>query len=160
MTEFSRRNFLASSAGAVAATGLLQSAGRSQSPNDEIRVAVLGVNGRGREHLSVLAKQPGVRVTVLCDPDERVLAGRTKEWEEKLGNPLAMETDMRRVFDREDVDAVTIATPNHWHALATIWACQAGKDVYVEKPGSHNLFEGRKMIEAANKHQRIVQHGV
>ena len=71
-----------------------------------------------------------------------------------------METDLRKLFERTDVDAVTIATPNHWHALATIWACQAGKDVYVEKPGSHNIFEGRQMVAAAKKYNRIVQHGV
>jgi hypothetical protein len=160
MSEFSRRGFMATTAGAVAATGLSQAVTRAQSPNDTIRVAVLGVNGRGREHLDVLAKQPGVQVTALCDPDEKILATRAKAVEEKQGRPVATATDMRRIFDRDDVDAVTVATPNHWHSLATIWACQAGKDVYVEKPGSHNIFEGRKMIEAAHKYQRIVQHGV
>jgi predicted dehydrogenase len=160
MSEFSRRGFMATTAGAVAATGLTQAVAKAQSPNDTIRVAVLGVNGRGREHLDVLAKQPGVQVTALCDPDEKILATRAKAVEEKQGRPVAIATDMRRIFDRDDVDAVTVATPNHWHSLATIWACQAGKDVYVEKPGSHNIFEGRKMIEAAHKYQRIVQHGV
>ena len=80
--------------------------------------------------------------------------------EETYNRSGETETDLRKVLDRKDIDIVSIATPNHWHSLATIWACQAGKDVYVEKPGSHNVFEGRKMIEAAHKYQRIVQHGV
>ena len=103
---------------------------------------------------------PTSKSAVLCDPDEKVLAKRAAEFENKYGHKVETETDMRRVFDRNDIEVVSVATPNHWHSLATIWACQAGKDVYVEKPGSHNLFEGRKMIEAAKKYDRIVQHGV
>ena len=99
-------------------------------------------------------------MVVLCDPDEKVAGVRAEAFEKNYKHKFETETDLRRVLDRDDIDVVTIATPNHWHALATIWACQAGKDVYVEKPGSHNIFEGRKMIEAADKHKRIVQHGV
>ena len=102
----------------------------------------------------------GVKVAVLCDPDQKVLAERAEKFASEYGYKPETETDLRRVFDRKDVDVVGVATPNHWHSLATIWACQAGKDVYVEKPGSHNIYEGRKMVEAAKKHGRIVQHGV
>jgi len=97
---------------------------------------------------------------VLCDPDEKVLNDRAEKFASEYGYKPETETDLRKVFDRKDVDVVGIATPNHWHALATIWACQAGKDVYVEKPGSHNIHEGRKMVEAASKYGRVVQHGV
>jgi predicted dehydrogenase len=102
----------------------------------------------------------GVKVAVLCDPDQEVLAKAAEKFTSEYGYKPETETDLRRVFDRKDVDVVGVATPNHWHALATIWACQAGKDVYVEKPGSHNIFEGRQMVEAAKKYGRIVQHGV
>ncbi len=132
----------------------------SASPNDTIRVAVLGVNGRGRDHIAGFQKLPNVEVAVLCDPDRQVAAARAAEFEKRYGRRVRTETDLRRVFEDRTIDAVSIATPNHWHALATIWACQAGKDVYVEKPGSHNVFEGRKMVEAAHKYKRIVQHGV
>ncbi len=101
-----------------------------------------------------------MKVAVLCDPDEKVLASTLKGFESKYGYRPETETDLRKVYDRKDVDVVSVATPNHWHSLATIWACQAGKDVYVEKPGSHNIFEGRKMVEAAKKYDRVVQHGV
>ena len=97
---------------------------------------------------------------MLCDPDRNVLAERAEQFETKYHRKVQTENDLRKVFDRKDVDVVSVATPNHWHALATIWACQAGKDVYVEKPGAHNIYEGRKMVEAANKYDRIVQHGV
>jgi predicted dehydrogenase len=160
MSDLSRRGFLAVGAGAAALAGISRSLGQGRSPNDTIRVAVLGVNGRGREHISVLAKQAGVQIAVLCDPDQQVLEARAAELEKQHGQRAALENDLRKVLDRKDVDAVTVATPNHWHSLATIWACQAGKDVYVEKPGSHNVYEGRKMVEAAHKHGRIVQHGV
>ena len=159
MSDLSRRNFLATGVGAAAATTLAASNARAAA-NDTIRAAVLGVNGRGKSHIAGLGKLDGVQVAVLCDPDENVLARRAQEFEKKYGRSVETETDMRKVFERKDIDVVTVATPNHWHSLATIWACQAGKDVYVEKPGSHNLFEGRKMVEAAHKYNRIVQHGV
>lgn len=159
MSEVTRRSFLQTSAGAVAATSLLSNTARADV-NGKIRVAVLGVNGRGRTHIKAVGDVEGADVVLLCDPDEQVLAKRAAEFEKKYGRKVETETDMRKVFNRDDIDVVTVATPNHWHSLATIWACQAGKDVYVEKPGSHNLFEGRKMIEAADKYKRIVQHGV
>ncbi|MFO7933194.1 MAG: Gfo/Idh/MocA family oxidoreductase [Bacteroidales bacterium] len=128
--------------------------------NDRINAAVLGMNGRGKSHVKSLMAQDNVEVTVLCDPDMNVLEQRQKEFRDTYNREVALEQDLRRVMDNRDIDVVTIASPNHWHALSTIWACQAGKDVYVEKPGSHNVWEGRKMVEAAHKYDRIVQHGV
>ena len=159
MGQFTRRNFLSSSVGAAAATGLLANRGRADV-NSTIRAAVIGVNGRGKTHVQQFQKAEGAEVAVLCDCDEKVLANRAGDFEKRFDRKVETETDLRRVYERKDVDVVSIAAPNHWHSLATIWACQAGKDVYVEKPGSHNVFEGRKMIEAADRYQRIVQHGV
>jgi len=167
MSELTRRNFLSTgvlSTGAVAATTLAATTllpGRARADvNSTLRAAVLGVHGRGQTHIEAFQKADGVEVALLCDPDEKVLAERAAEFENTYGRKVETVTDMRRVFDRDDIDVVGVATPNHWHSLATIWACQAGKDVYVEKPGSHNVWEGRKMIEAAHKYQRMVQHGV
>ena len=159
MTGMNRRTFFGATAGAVAASGAAKRAS-AEGPNDTIRAAVLGLNGRGKTHIEGFMGTDGVTVAVLCDPDKKVLAEQAEEFEEKYGKKVDTETDLRKVFDRDDVDVVGVATPNHWHSLATIWACQAGKDVYVEKPGSHNVREGRKMVEAARKHNRIVQHGV
>jgi len=134
-----RRTFLLASAAAASRSWA------QKSPNDTVRVAVLGVNGRGRDHIAGFQKLKNVEVVVLCDPDRNVAAARAAAFEKTYGRSVRTETDLRRVFEDRSIDAVSIATPNHWHALATIWACQAGKDVYVEKPGSHNVFEGRKM---------------
>lgn len=131
--------------------------------NDRIRVAVLGVNGRGTSHYNTvmgLAQKENVVVAALCDPDMNVLQKRAKEFEEKFKQKVAIEQDFRKLYENKDIDAVMLASPNHWHALHTVLACQAGKDVYVEKPATHNVFEGRKIIEAAYKYNRIVQHGV
>ncbi len=128
--------------------------------NDRVNAAVLGLNGRGKSHVSGFMNQENVRVVTLCDPDMNILKERQKDFKEKYDLDVKLEQDLRRVYDDPDIDVVGIATPNHWHALAVIWACQAGKDSYVEKPGSHNIWEGRKMVEAAQKYDRIVQHGV
>lgn len=161
MIDFNRRSFLQTAGGAITSSVLATSAAHATTDiNSKIGVAVIGLNSRGLEHLKQLQQIEGVQIVAVCDPDRQVL-GKRAEWvQEKTGKKPLQETDMRKLFERADVDAVTIATPNHWHALATIWACQAGKDVYVEKPGSHNVFEGRKMIEATHKYQRMVQHGV
>jgi predicted dehydrogenase len=153
----SRRTFLA---GAGAAVISHLPAARALSANDRLRIAVLGVNGRGTAHIASIMKLPDAEVVTLCDPDLEIARKRAAEFEKTYGKKVGVEQDLRRVFDSKEIDAVTIATPNHWHSLAAIWACQAGKDVYVEKPGSHNIFEGRKMIEAAHKYKRIVQHGI
>jgi len=128
--------------------------------NDRINAAVLGINGRGKSHIESFMAQDNVQVTTLCDPDINLLRKRQKSFKETYKKDVALEQDLRRVMDNKDIDVVSIASPNHWHALSVIWACQAGKDVYVEKPGSHNIWEGRKMVEAAQKYDRIVQHGV
>lgn len=151
-----RRKFIIAAGSTIIAHAITGKA----SANDRIRVAVLGVNGRGQDHIAGFQGLPEAEVAVLCDPDRNVVAGRAAEFEKKYGKKVETEVDLRKVFERKDIDAVSIATPNHWHALATIWACQAGKDVYVEKPGAHNIYEGRKMVEAAHKYKRIVQHGV
>ncbi|MDP4291696.1 MAG: Gfo/Idh/MocA family oxidoreductase, partial [Bacteroidota bacterium] len=134
-----------------------------KSPSGHLRIAVLGVNGRGKTHIEEimgLAEKANVEVAVLCDPDMVVLQKTASDFEQKYGKKVRIEQDFRKVFEDKTIDAVTLATPNHWHALLTIWACQAGKDVYVEKPATHNIYEGKKMIEAAYKYNRIVQHGV
>lgn len=128
------------------------------SANGEIRVAVAGIRSRGHAHIEGLRRLDGVRVVALCDVDRGVLANRAAEFE-KRGESVDTAVDLRELLDRDDIDAVSLATPNHWHSLATIWACQAGKDVYVEKPVSHNIYEGRKMVEAARRYSRIVQAG-
>lgn len=149
-----RRTFFFSSAAALAGRAVARGA------NDKLRIAVLGIHGRGRDHIKGFMPLRDAEVVMLCDPDRSLLDKRAAEFQESYGKKVATEQDLRRVFDNKSIDAVSIATPNHWHALATIWACQAGKDVYVEKPGAHNIYEGRKMVEAAHKYNRIVQHGV
>lgn len=152
-----RRYFLM---GAAAAPSLARAATKPFSPSDTIRVAVLGVNGRGQDHYRGLQPLENVQVTTFVDPDLEVGNKRAGEFESRFGHRPKVVQDMRRVFDDKDIDVVTVATPNHWHALATVWACQAGKDVYVEKPGTHSIAEGHSMIAAAKKYERIVQHGV
>jgi len=141
-------------AGPLIKTGLAK-----DSPNERINVAVMGLRGRGAEHAAIFAGIPNVNVNILCDIDERVLPKAVADLEKVSGKRARTETDIRRVLEDKEVDVLTIASPNHWHSLATIWACQAGKDVYVEKPVSHNIYEGRKMVEAARKYKRIVQTG-
>lgn len=152
----SRRTFVTTT-GAAALTQL--SSTRSLA-NGKVRIAVLGVNGRGQDHIKAFSSLDNAEVVMLCDPDQSLLDKRSAEIATLTGKKVKAVQDLRRVMDSKEVDAVSIATPNHWHALAAIWACQAGKDVYVEKPGSHNIWEGRKMVEAAHKYNRIVQHGV
>ncbi|NWF83275.1 MAG: Gfo/Idh/MocA family oxidoreductase [Bryobacteraceae bacterium] len=152
----SRRVFVG--AAGAAATHLM--ARRAAGANDKIRVAILGVNGRGKDHMQGIQSQPDAEVVAFCDPDLGVAEKSAALFEKRYGKKVEIIQDFRKALERKDIDAVTVATPNHWHSLATIWACQAGKDVYVEKPGSHNVWEGRKMVEAAHKYNRIVQHGV
>ena len=157
----SRRNFIRNSAAATAAISIPSIIpARAFGANDRINACVLGLNGRGKSHGQGFMAQDNVEVTHLCDPDMNILKERQKQYKEKYKIDVALEQDLRKIYDNKDIDVVSIATPNHWHSLAVIWACQAGKDVYVEKPGSHNIWEGRKMVEAANKYDRIVQHGV
>jgi predicted dehydrogenase len=157
----SRRSFIKKSVVATAALTIPSIIpAHAFGANDRVNAAVLGVNGRGKDHIKGLMEQPNVEITTFVDPDLNVANQRAKEFEAKYGKKVAVVQDLRKAFDDKNIHVVTVATPNHWHSLATIWACQAGKDVYVEKPGSHNIWEGRKMVEAAHKYDRIVQHGV
>ena len=168
--EMSRRKFLSESskvAAGVAAASALSSCAREQvlplgrviGANDRINLAVVGIRGRGGGLAEDFSKIENVQVKTVCDVDENVAAERANTLGQKYGHTPQIDYEMRRVFDDPDIDAVVIATPNHWHALATIWACQAGKHVYVEKPCSHSIWEGRKMIEAARRYRRIVEVG-
>lgn len=164
MAHLSRRRFLQTTAAASTAFSLFTIAGTKASgkvigANDTIRVGVAGINGRGGAHISELAGREGVQITYLIDPDTNLHAPRAKTVKDKGGNAPKTVVDIRKALEDKELDAVTIATTNHWHSLITIWACQAGKDVYVEKPISHNVFEGRKCVEAAKKYNRVVQHG-
>ena len=161
MNPMNRRTFLRSTALTAAAFSLPASSwARVPGANDAIRVGVVGFGGRGADHLKgmrALAKE-NVRLVALCDADSRILAAGVESCA-KNNEKVEGYTDVRKLFENPDVDVVTFATPNHWHSLDTIWACQAGKDVYVEKPISHNVWEGRQAVEAARKYQRIVQAG-
>ena len=113
---------------------------------------------RGTELIQLFRQIAEVRVTAVCDVDQQLLDWHQQEFDRRRER-VVMATDFRRLLDRQDIDAVAIATPDHWHALMAVWACEAGKDVYLEKPVSHNIWEGRKIVEAARKYQRIVQTG-
>lgn len=168
--ENSRRDFLKKAAKSAVVVAIAPKAFAAEGPtilpasakgaNDRINAAVLGLNGRGKNHVQSLMSLENVQVTTLCDPDMNVLKERQTAFKEEYNKDVALEQDLRRVMDDKNIDVISIASPNHWHALSVIWACQAGKDVYVEKPGSHNIWEGRKMVEAAQKYDRVVQHGV
>ncbi|HEU5116784.1 MAG TPA: Gfo/Idh/MocA family oxidoreductase, partial [Isosphaeraceae bacterium] len=171
MKPIPRRSFLKGSMGAGLALGMpgrmLGAGPRSGGPNDTVNIAVIGlgsttavggVGGRGHQLIGRLRDIPGVKIVALCDADQAHLDREleaAREHEEKV----TAYHDPREVFDDKTVDAVVIALPNHWHALATVWACQAGKDVYVEKPFSYDIWEGRQMVEAARKYDRMVQVG-
>lgn len=126
---------------------------------DAIRLACIGLRGRGRDHIDGFSKLPGVEIAAVCDVDERVLDAGARRVAHRGGRSPHKYQDVRKLLEDQSIDAVTIATPNHWHTLIAIWACQAGKDVFVEKPCSHNAFEGRQIVEAARRYNRIVQHG-
>ena len=159
MKSIDRRGFLRSSGTATAALSAA-SYSRVKGANERVAVAVIGVRGRGKSHIRAFAELPGSEVAAVVDIDQAVserAAAYTKQYQSRKPKEYR---DLRDMLEDDSIDAVSIATTNHWHALATIWACQAGKDVYVEKPASHNIFEGRKMIEAARKYKRIVQCGM
>jgi predicted dehydrogenase len=131
--------------------------------NDRINLAIIGIRNQGSLHIESFCKlkdSHNVRIRTLCDVDEQLFDSRLRMVMERSGEKPKTEWDLRKVLDDKDVDAVSIVTPNHWHALATVWACQAGKHVYVEKPAMHSIWEGMKMIEAARKYDRRVQVGL
>lgn len=131
---------------------------RAIGANNDIRVAVVGLHNQGGNHVKWFRKIPGVRVVALCDADRAVLDREAAKFAARKES-VATYRDYRRLLDDKDIDAVITATPNHWHALVTVWGCRAGKDVYVEKPVSHTIWEGRQMVKAARAHDRIVQSG-
>jgi predicted dehydrogenase len=155
MGGMNRRYFLMSSAPMAARLR----ASSLPSPNDTVRVACVGVRGQGRAHIRSYAAMPEVEIAALCDVDESVLEARLSEIEKMGKKRPAAFVDYRKLLEDKSIDAVSLATPNFHHALQTIWACQAGKDVYVEKPCTHNIFEARQIVAAARRYDRIVQHG-
>ena len=159
MKHLTRRSFLKSAAVTTAAVSWsAKSWSQIPSANDDVRFATVGFGGRGGDHIGGLSKVKGCRIAGLCDVDDAILSREKKKWDDK-GVTVETSKDIRKLLESKNIDAISIATPNHWHALAAIWAVQAGKDVYVEKPVSHNVWEGRKIVEAARKYQKIVQTG-
>ncbi len=157
MSNIDRRTFLGMS-GALALSAA-SSRAWALAPSERVRVAVIGVRGRGNELVQEFAKNKGAEVVALCDIDDASFAKPLASLK-KLDAPTPrIEKDFRHLLDDKSIDAVAVAAPDHWHALLTVFACQAGKDVYCEKPASHNIVEGRRMIEAARKYDRVVQIG-
>ena len=150
--DMKRRSFLVTAATAATATGW-------QGANDKVRIAIAGMGGRGNALMTEALATNQIQVAAMVDPDGRRAEAAAAKLLEKSGQRARLYSEARKVMDDKDVDAVVVATCNHWHSLIGIWACQAGKDAYVEKPVSHNLFEGRKLVEAARKYKRIVQGG-
>jgi predicted dehydrogenase len=164
MRGSTRREFLAESLLAAAALPALPAAAagpapRRAGPNERLRVAVVGVRGQGRVHVSKWSALPDAEVVAVCDPDSNVVGDAMGAVERRTGRKPQHYADIRKLLEDKTVDVVSIATPNHWHVLASLWAVQAGKDVYVEKPLGHNLWEQRKLVEAARKYDRLVQMG-
>ena len=127
--------------------------------NDRIRAAIIGMGDRGRDHIELLSQMEGVEIATFCDPDEHRMQEKASEFESHGGRKPKLEPDLRRVLDDREIDVITIAAPNHWHALATIWACQAGKHVYVEKPIAHDMVEGRMIVEGLPERQQTAGAG-
>jgi predicted dehydrogenase len=174
MDFLNRREFFQDSALLAALTGAAalgssraaaeeeaKAAKKKGAANDRLNVAVIGVHGRGKNHVNGFAGKNNCVVATICDcdTDAKVIGGAMKSAEKAQGKAPLFVQDLRQVMDDKSIDIVSIATPNHWHALAAIWALQAGKDVYVEKPVSHNVSEGRRIVEAARKYNRICQAG-
>lgn len=152
----SRRAFIKGAAGSLA---LMTPTLGVLGANNDIRVAVIGVGGKGNGHARKFSGTEGVRLVAICDVDPKRIKKLMTTHLKNNKPRVATETDPRKIIERDDVDVVVIATPDHWHALLTVWACQAGKDVYVEKPVSHNIREGALMARAAERYDRIVQAG-
>jgi predicted dehydrogenase len=172
MSFISRRDFLKNSAAVAAAFAGARAltseafafekeeeAAKKELIGDPLRIAVIGVHGRGNEHVKGYNALNSCLVTTICDADSGVVGSSMKAVEKARGATPKFEQDVRKVLDDKNIDIVSIATPNHWHALAAIWALQAGKHVYVEKPVSHNVSEGRRIVEAARKYNKICQTG-
>ena len=159
-TKQNRRRFLKNSALVATTLATGRRAFAANSPNERVRLAVLGLNGRGHYLAPRFAQLPNVEVAYLADPDSRLWGRTAASVEEISGKKPESVQDFRSLLDRNDVDALVVATPDHWHVLPTVWACQAGKDVYVEKPLSHNIIEGKAAVSAARKYNRVIQVGL
>jgi predicted dehydrogenase len=155
MSAVTRRDFLAASALTLSAATYN---GAAAKPNDRHRLAVMGVRSRGKDLIGEFLKQPNVEITHVIDPDTNMYAAAIAKTT-KQETPPKTETDVRKALEDQSVTALVVAAPDYWHALGTIWACQAGKHVYCEKPVSHNLVEGRRMVQAARKYKKVVQVG-
>jgi predicted dehydrogenase len=162
--EFIKKSIIGTAGLTIGGMGMTaKSYGSIAGANDRLNVAVIGIRGQGGTHIESWCKlkdNRNVRLKTICDTDEQYYPERSKYIFEQTGIKPLTEWDMRKVFDDKEITAVSMAIPNHWHALATIWACQAGKHVYIEKPACHNIFEGRKMIEASRKYNVRVQTGL
>lgn len=156
MTSIDRRNFARTLGAAAIATAARPILGA----NDRVQVGIAGLGGRGNDHIGYYGNLGNdCRIAAVCDVNQAARERATARILKEKGHKPAEFADMRAMFESKEIDAVSITTPNHWHALATIWACQAGKDVYVEKPASHNVYEGNQMVAAARKYKRMVQVG-
>ncbi len=149
-----RRHFFLGAAALVATTQR-----RAIAQNEKVNLAFIGVGGRGRSLMNEFAKRPEVNIAHLVDADQASLERAFARLRQLERPEPPTSSDMRRPLDLNDIDAVVVATPDHWHTPAALLACEAGKDVYVEKPCSHNIREGRLLVDAARYHKRIVQHG-
>ena len=157
--QLTRRQFLRKTTTAVLVGGTM-AAGKVFGANNRIRICTIGFHGQGGSHIKdILGLKDDAEYVALCDVDSEVLEHGAKTVESAQGKAPKKYKDIREALQDKEIDAVTIATPNHWHSLAAVWACQAGKDVYVEKPLSHSIYEGRQLVAAAEKYGRMVQHG-
>lgn len=152
-TRYTRRTLMKTAAVGAGALALGPTA-KVLGANDKVRVAFIGLGGRGKGLLGSFSRNKNVAVAGLCDADEKNLGGQANKFKDAFAT-----SDLRKMLERKDIDAIVSATPNHWHALLTIWACQAGKHVYIEKPVSHTVYESRQMTKAARKYKRIVSSG-
>ena len=159
MSQITRRRFVGQSLAATAAIAVAPHFGKAQSPNEKMGVAVIGAGGRGGSHIGQYLNDSRTEILYIVDVDEKTGNERCDAIEKSQGSRPDMVTDMRRVLDDKSIDAISTATPNHWHALCGIWAMQAGKDCYIEKPVCHNIAEGSALVAAARKYKRICQVG-
>ncbi|MBC8354226.1 MAG: Gfo/Idh/MocA family oxidoreductase [Planctomycetes bacterium] len=164
MSRINRRNFLQASSAVAASSFVIsgtKASGKVIGANDRLRIGIAGLNGRGRSHMDGWLGQPNVELSHLIDPDENVLSGALKKVASRTEGKYTTKgfSDVRKALEDKSLDAISVATPNHWHSLITVWAAQAGKHVYVEKPMSHDCDEGRVVVEAQKKYGVVIQHG-
>ncbi|MBC7352367.1 MAG: Gfo/Idh/MocA family oxidoreductase, partial [Thermogutta sp.] len=159
MNRVSRRAFIGTSLGALASAWAVPTFVKAEGANEKIGMAIIGVRGRGGEHIDAFLSDPRVQILYIVDADEKVGQGRVEQIFKKKGFRPKFVRDLREALDDPAVDAISTATPNHWHALCGVWAMQAGKDAYIEKPISHEIAEGAALVAAAKKYKRICQVG-